>query len=393
MSVCNGLDGAAADHQVTIVKDHSLAGSQCPLGNIKNHLGSSVFTGIDGGALGRLVVPGLGKDAQGRSQFFKWEPVPFIGNQCAVKQCLVGAHGDGILLHILGADINRCPHGKAQSLTLTQGVGNGTLVFAYHLAGKIQEISLGIVLAGVALHECHIVSIGHEADILGIMLAGVDETLCFGNGSGISFAHIAQGEQGMRQLELGQTGKYIALVLAQIRGPVQQIPSGLLIPADSGVVAGYHVVTAQFHCLSHQMVKLQMPVAVNTGIGGCAAFVTADEFGNNLILEIRLGVEYIERKAQTVGNTSRILCVIQTAAGGFLIVGKNGIVKEFQHGAHAGITLLSCQIGSHGTVHAAAHGDERFLLIHGKSSSFVISAWSIPVCRGKVNAEFPEDMT
>ena len=140
------------------------------------------------------------------------------------------------------------------------------------------------------------------------------------------------------------------------------------------------------------MVKFQMPVAVDAGIGGCAAFVAADEFGNDFFFEIRLGIEYIEGETQPVGNTSCILCIIQAAAGGFLTIGKNGIVEKFHHGAHAGVTLVHRQIGSHGTVHTAAHGNKRFLLLH-RRSSFCIYAWSIPARCGKVNAEIPENMT
>ena len=75
------------------------------------------------------------------------------------------------------------------------------------------------------------------------------------------------------------------------------------------------------------MVKFQMPVAVNAGVGGCAAFIAADEFGNDLFFKICLCVEYIKGKSQPVGNASCIFCIIQTAAGGFLVFDKNGIVK------------------------------------------------------------------
>ena len=119
----------------------------------------------------------------------------------------------------------------------------------------------------------------------------------------------------MGQLLLGQTGQHIALILAQISCPVKQIPAGFFIPADTGIVTGDHILTAQFHGPAQQPIEFKETVAVNTGIWGSAALITADEFLNDLFFKISFGVEYVEGKANPHCNAAGIFRVIQAAAG------------------------------------------------------------------------------
>ena len=108
----NFPDGAAAYDHITIVEHHSLSRGHGPLGLVKDHLGLTVFTGVNGGGLLLLIVPGPGGDPQGFRQGREGNPVPVIGNEGGGKQGFVGAHGDGVGFHILAAHIHRRTQGK-----------------------------------------------------------------------------------------------------------------------------------------------------------------------------------------------------------------------------------------------------------------------------------------
>ena len=166
----------------------------------------------------------------------------------------------------------------------------------------------------------------------------------------------------MGQLILGQRIQHIALILGRIRCPVQQIPARIGILHDPGIMAGDHTVTAKLFSPAHQLVKFQMTVTVDAGIGGSAALITADEFLDHFLLKISGEVEDIEGKTQPAGNCPGIFHIIQAAAGGFQIFTQNFVVEQ-PHGHTNAVPVGSLhQIGRNSAVHAAAHGDERFLL-------------------------------
>ena len=50
----------------------------------------------------------------------------------------------------------------------------------------------------------------------------------------------------------------------------------MFVPADPGVVARHHAVAAQFQAPPQQVVEFQVPVALDAGVGGGAAFIAAD---------------------------------------------------------------------------------------------------------------------
>ena len=76
----------------------------------------------------------LGADTQGLGEIGDADPVPIVRDQAAVVERLVGADGDGVGGHILGADIDRCAEGNAQTLALADGVANSALMGADGLA-------------------------------------------------------------------------------------------------------------------------------------------------------------------------------------------------------------------------------------------------------------------
>ena len=88
---------------------------------------------------------------------------------------------------------------------------------AQHVAVHIHEIALGVIFAGVFFNEIRVAAVLDKADILAVMLSGVDEILLLGNLSGFRLVHGAQRENGMGKLLLGHGIQYIALVLGRVQ--------------------------------------------------------------------------------------------------------------------------------------------------------------------------------
>ena len=127
-------NGAAADHHVTVVEHHCLAGSDGSLGGIEFHPGKAVFLRINRARLLELTVPGFDRNFYGLFQGFKGIPAPVVCPKSRGEEGFIWANGNGILSHILAAHIHRRAHGKPQVLALTLGVAGSAPVTAYHIA-------------------------------------------------------------------------------------------------------------------------------------------------------------------------------------------------------------------------------------------------------------------
>ena len=76
-----------------------------------------------------------------------------------------------------------------------------------------------------------IVPVGHKADVLALVLLGIDKPLLGGHGPDLVLGQPAQGEQAVAELVLGQVIQHIALVLLRVEGLVQQPPAAASIIA------------------------------------------------------------------------------------------------------------------------------------------------------------------
>ena len=126
----------------------------------------------------------------------------------------------------------------------------------------------------------------------------------------------------------------------------------------------HHAVTAQLQTPAQQMVEFQIAVALDAGVGGGAAFVAADEIADDLFVEIVGEIEYIVTHAQTGGHLAGVFHIVQGAAGAADLGTDIGVVKKTHGGAGAVVAGVQGEVSGHGTVHAAAHGDQGFLLVH-----------------------------
>ena len=131
---------------------------------------------------------------------------------------------------------------------------------------------------------------------------------------------------------------------------------------------GHHIVAAQNLSPAEQRVKFQMPVAVNTGVGGQSLFVAFYEFLNDLFPEGILKIEHIVGNPQTVSHAPGIFGVVQGTAGALFRESGGGVVVQAHGGADAGISRLKGQQGCHRAVHTAAHANQGLFLTHTLAS-------------------------
>ena len=136
-------DCTSADDQISVIQHHSLTGRDSPLRLVKFHSGKTIFFRVHGRRLFKLGVAGLGCNTHSLRQRFKRIPVPIVRPQRWREEGFVGTDGDGVMFHILGTDVHRLSHGKAQPLALPLCVAGSAPVVTYHLFLKVQEISLG----------------------------------------------------------------------------------------------------------------------------------------------------------------------------------------------------------------------------------------------------------
>ena len=98
----------------------------------------------------------------------------------------------------------------------------------------------------------------------------------------------------MGKLFLGQGVENIALIFLCMERFAQQIPAGGGILLNSDIMAGYHIIAAQFSCAMEKLFEFQITVAVNAGIGGQSTFVAPDKLLDDFFLKVAGEVEYIE---------------------------------------------------------------------------------------------------
>ena len=89
------LDGSAANNDFSVVKDHSLSGSDCALRFIEENADLAVWKRLQNGGCLALAVSCFGGNGEGGSQFGDGDPVDPTGNQFPGKESAVGAENDG----------------------------------------------------------------------------------------------------------------------------------------------------------------------------------------------------------------------------------------------------------------------------------------------------------
>ena len=229
---------------------------------------------------------------------------------------------------------------------------------AHHLAALIQKIPGGVVLAGELLHKAGIVAVRHKADILTVVLLGVDKAVLLRDLSHLGLVQRTQRQTDMRQLLLRKVIQHIALILALVQALFQQPAAGGCVLFHPGIVAGDHILHAVLCSPVQQVAELHIFIAVDAGVGGAARLVDADKFFNDLCPEVGGEIQYLIRHIQRKGHLGGVLNIFLRAAGLVTGLSQRFVVGKPHGDAGAVVARLLHQAGRHRAIHAAAHGNE-----------------------------------
>ena len=319
-------------------------------------------------------------------------PVPIRGHAALRRKLRARTHHYLVGGHVLAKHeirLGSAPY--AESLALPNGISNGALMLAKHLTLSIDDIARLVRRAAVALQKAQIVAIGHEADILAIVLLRIDETLLFGDFAHMGFCETAKRQKRMRQLVLSHKGEHVALIFRGIEAAPQRKTNaiacghiiarpqiGAIVDArdarrvllrtfNSSVMTGGNEIATQFLSAPQKPAEFHAAVAFDARIGSMSNFVFFHERTHDFVFELSRIIEHVMRDSQTERNVARILDVIEAAARMAIVV--NGIVVVQLHGsADALIALALQQIRRYARIDAAAHRNKhaslRFRHVH-----------------------------
>ena len=264
-----------------------------------------------------------------------------------MEQRVVGTYRNGIGLHILAAYINRCAHSKPQSLALSEGVSHGTAVRSHNVSACVKEIPLGIRFPGIRFKESLVIAVWDKADILTVMLFRVDEPQLLGNFPDVFLGVAAEREQRVCQLILGQAVKEITLILCRIRCLLQKVTSIFFGANHLRVMPSNDIVAVQLKRTRKELVKFQITVAIDAGIGGETGFVAVYEAIDHHTAKFPLKIKNMIGNAQPLSNRPCIVDILCGAAAGFGGAQPHGCTN-------AGKALLQNQVRGDRTVDSAA---------------------------------------
>ena len=173
-------------------------------------------------------------------------------------------------------------------------------------AGGVHDLARR--LAQVAGQEALGVAVGDEADVVAVRLVRDREPAPRRLGADLGLGRVAEREHGAGELIRGEHGQHVGLVLAGIRGPVQD-PVG-----NARVVAGADRVEAERHRAVEHRGELDLLVAAQARVRGAAGGVLGDEILHHVAVEALGHVPHVERDADDVGGPPRVPRVLQRAA-------------------------------------------------------------------------------
>jgi hypothetical protein len=232
------------------------------------------------------------------------------GGDLGDVQFLGRADGDGLGHRLDVEDVAGAAvvggRADAQAAALADGESVGAVVLAEDGAGLVDDPAGG--LAEVPGQEPLGVAVGDEADVVAVGLVGHGEATGRGFGADLGLGGVAEGEHSVAQLLGGEHGQYVGLVLAGVRGAVQDAV------LDPGVVAGAHGVEAEGQGAIQHRGELDLLVAAQARVRGPARGVLRHEIFYDVAVEPVGHVPDVERDADHVRGPPRVPRVLKRAA-------------------------------------------------------------------------------
>ena len=255
-----------------------------------------------------------------------------------LHQILIGSKRDGVGFRIDLCHVAAMGGRYPEPAPLAQRIMDDSLMTPQYIALSVNKISGRTVTAAVTADKAGVVTVRDKADILAVFFFSVPEAALRGDLSRRVLVLVPQRELYMGQLVLGHHIEDIALVLGGIEGFEQKVPAGLRIIFGPGIMSRDQKITSKFFHLRKQMLKLQLPVAFNAGIGRMAMQIFIDERLDHFLAE-KVFIVY-----DMVGNTdpfcyaASVLCIFKRAACIQQIHAHSVILIEPHGAAHAFIS-------------------------------------------------------
>lgn len=205
------------------------------------------------------------------------------------------------------------------------------------------------------------VPVRDEAQLLAVRLVGRDETEPPGDGPDLGLQELTQGEEGPPELVLREAEQEIGLVLLEVPGLQEDVPTGPGVLDEAHVVARSDKRAVQGVGLPDEGVELQDAVALHAGDGRPTFEIGPHEGLDDVLPERLLQVQDVVPNPQPGGDPPGVVGVLDrtaTARPGRCL---GAMIPQLHRDAHDVITHVPKQGGRHGTVDAAAHGDQNSL--------------------------------
>jgi len=334
---------AAADDLVFLIEDGGLAGGDGSLGLVEESMDGVVIDAAEGGHGRGVAMADLGADADGFAfgQAGDGDPVEAVGEEIAGEKIFVGADGDPVGVGVDGEDVERVGRGEAEALALAYGEALDAFVVTDDLAGGGDEFAGGVgelfvLLVEVRLQESVVVAAGDEADLLRVGLGRDGEAGFGGHLADFGLAHLAEGEEGARELVLREAEEEVGLVLGMVGGAGEDPALSLLVKMITRIMPGGDAVGTDLTGGDEELVELEVVVAEGAGDGRAAGEVLADEGLYYFRLETVLLVDDVVRDVELLGYVARVVDVVDAAAaaldglGHAFVSGKAALVPELE---------------------------------------------------------------
>ena len=222
-------DYSAADHDISVIKDHRLSGSDRPLGLVELDPEQVVIRLRYGTGLFLVAVTDFGAAAQRLFNAVRRDQVDPARVKGGLHQILIGSKRDGVGFRIDLCHVAAMGGRYPEPAPLAQRIMDDSLMTPQYIALSVNKISGRTVTAAVTADKAGVVTVRNKADILAVFFFSVPEAALRGDLSRRVLVLVPQRELYMGQLVLGHHIEDIALVLGGIEGFEQKVPAGLRI--------------------------------------------------------------------------------------------------------------------------------------------------------------------
>ena len=252
---------------------------------------------------------------------------------------------DDIFIDVFAHDIPWST-AQAQAFALPDGVEPVAAVLA-QLAARLQFDDGTGLLAQVAADKVVIINLAQEADALAVTTIGVGQLGFLGDAAHLLLGQIANGEDDMLQLVVGDLCQEVGLVLDGIhrRGEVFHAVNdigGRIMPRSS-----------QVKILAPPLLKeaeLDHPVAHHVGVGRQAGTHGAQGIFHHVVPVFLMQRHHLERQAVAMRDEGTHLDVLLGTAVALVIVHADADVEQVQV-----LALLLEPVDHHGAVNASRY--------------------------------------